>query len=56
MTVMMKSYSERDSGNDGDDNGNEKYLGHDSGNDGEEGVTAGINKCAECDSDDKKLP
>ncbi len=32
------------------------YLGRDSGNDGEEGVTAEINKCAECDSDDKKLP
>jgi hypothetical protein len=26
------------------------YLGRDSGNDGEEGVTAEINKCAECDS------
>ncbi len=32
------------------------YLGHDSGNDGGEGVTTEINKCAECDSDDKKLP
>ncbi len=29
------------------------YLGSDSGNDGEEGVTSEINKCAECDSDDK---
>ncbi len=26
------------------------YLGHDLGNDGEAGVTAEINKCAECDS------
>ncbi len=26
------------------------YLGRLSGNDGEEGVTAKINKCAECDS------
>ncbi len=25
-------------------------LGHDSGKDGEKGVTAEINKCAECDS------
>ncbi len=32
------------------------YLGRDSGNGGEEGVTAEINKCAKCDSDDKKLP
>ncbi len=32
------------------------YLGCDSGNGGEEGVTAEINKCAECDSVDKKLP
>jgi hypothetical protein len=32
------------------------YLGHDSGNDREEGVTTEINKCAECDSDNKKLP
>ncbi len=32
------------------------YLWRDSGNDGEEGVTAEINKCAECDRDDKKLP
>ncbi len=32
------------------------YLGHDSGNDGEEGVTAEIIKCAECDSNDKRLP
>jgi hypothetical protein len=32
------------------------YLGRNLGNDGEEGVTAEINKCAECDSDDKKLP
>ncbi len=30
------------------------YLGCDSGNDGEEGVTAEINKCAKCDSDNKK--
>ncbi len=28
----------------------------DSVNDGEEGVTTEINKCAECDSDDEKLP
>ncbi len=32
------------------------YLGRDLGNDGEKGVTAEINKCAKCDSDDKKLP
>ncbi len=32
------------------------YLGRDSGNDREEDVTAEINKCAECDSNDKKLP
>ncbi len=32
------------------------YLGRDSGNDGKEGVTAKINKCAKCDSDDEKLP
>jgi hypothetical protein len=32
------------------------YLGRDSGNGGEEGVTTEINKCAKCDSDDKKLP
>jgi hypothetical protein len=32
------------------------YLGRDSGNGGEEGVTTEINKCAECDSDNKKLP
>jgi hypothetical protein len=32
------------------------YLGHDSGNDREEGVTSEIEKCAECDSDDKQLP
>ncbi len=32
------------------------YPEHDLGNDREEGVTAEINKCAECDSDDKKLP
>ncbi len=32
------------------------YPERDSGNDGEEGVTAEINKCAECDSDDEKLP
>jgi hypothetical protein len=32
------------------------YLGRDLGNDGEEGVTAEINKCAECDSDDERLP
>jgi hypothetical protein len=29
------------------------YIGRDSGHDGEEGVTPGINKCAECDSDNK---
>ncbi len=39
MTVAMKS-----------------YLGRDSGNDGEEGVTSEIDKCAECDSDNKQLP
>jgi hypothetical protein len=33
-----------------------RLNGHDSGNDGEEGVTAEINKCAECDSDNEKLP
>jgi hypothetical protein len=33
-----------------------RYLGRDLGNDGEEGVTAEINKCGECDSDNKKLP
>ncbi len=33
----------------------ESYLGCDSGNGKEEGVTAEINKLAECDSDDKKL-
>ncbi len=32
------------------------YLRRDSENDGEEGVTAEINKCAKCDSDDKRLP
>jgi hypothetical protein len=32
------------------------YLERDSRNDGEEGVTTEINKCAKCDSDDKKLP
>ncbi len=32
------------------------YLGRDSRNDGEEDVTAEINKCAKCNSDDKKLP
>jgi hypothetical protein len=31
------------------------YRGRDSENDGEEGVNAEINKCAECDRDDKKL-
>ncbi len=30
------------------------YIGHDSGNDGEDCVTSEINKCAECDSDDKR--
>ncbi len=39
VTVVMKSYLERDLGNDG-----------------EEGVTAEVNKCAKCDSDNKKLP
>ena len=39
VTVMIKSYPERDLGNDG-----------------KEGVTAEINKCAKCDSDDEKLP
>ncbi len=32
------------------------YPEHDSGIDGEEGVTAEIKKCAECDSEDEKLP
>ncbi len=32
------------------------YLRHDSGKDGEEGVTAEINKCAECDSREAWLP
>jgi hypothetical protein len=32
------------------------YPERDSGNDGEEGATAEINKCAECDSDNEKLP
>ncbi len=32
------------------------YPGRDSGKDGEEGVAAEIIKCAECDSDDEKLP
>ncbi len=32
------------------------FLGRDSGNDGEEGVTSEIDKCAECDSNDKQLP
>ncbi len=32
------------------------YPEHDSGNDREEGVTAEIEKCAECDSDNGKLP
>ncbi len=32
------------------------YLGRDLENGREEGVTAEINKCAECDSDDEKLP
>ncbi len=32
------------------------YIGRDLENDGEEGVTAEINKCAECDSDNEKLP
>jgi hypothetical protein len=27
-----------------------RYLGHDLGKNGEEGVTAEINKCAKCDS------
>ena len=31
------------------------YPECDSENDGEEGVTAEISKCAECDSDDEKL-
>jgi hypothetical protein len=33
-----------------------RLNGRDLGNDGEEGVTAEINKCAKCDSDDEKLP
>ncbi len=32
------------------------YVGRDSGNDREEGVTSEIDKCAECDSDNKQLP
>jgi hypothetical protein len=32
------------------------YPERDSENDGEEGVTAEINKCAKCDSDNEKLP
>ncbi len=32
------------------------YPECDSGNDREEGVTAKINKCAKCDSDNEKLP
>ncbi len=32
------------------------YLGRDLGNGREENVTAEINKCAECDSDNKMLP
>jgi hypothetical protein len=31
------------------------YLGRDSGNDMDKGVTAVINKCAKCDSDDEQL-
>ncbi len=36
--------------------GMKSYLGRDSRNGREEGVTAEVNKCAKCDSDDKKLP
>ena len=32
------------------------YIGHESGHDGDQGVTAGISKCAECDSGDIILP
>jgi hypothetical protein len=32
------------------------YPERDLGNDWEEGVTVEINKCAECDSDDEKVP
>jgi hypothetical protein len=32
------------------------YIGHESGHDGVQGVTAGISKCAECNSGDKILP
>jgi hypothetical protein len=39
MTVEMKS-----------------YIGRESGQDGDKGVTAGISKCADCDSGDKILP
>jgi hypothetical protein len=54
VTVTMRSYTERDSEN---TVAMKSYIGRDSGHDGEEGVTAGIKKkCAECDSDDKKLP
>ncbi len=40
MTVEMKSYIGLESGYDGD----------------QQGVTAGISKCAECNSGDKILP
>ncbi len=33
-----------------------RLKGCDLVNDGEEGVTAEIDKCAKCDSDDEKLP
>jgi hypothetical protein len=32
------------------------YVGRDSRNDGEEGVTSEVDKCAECDSDNKQFP
>ncbi len=32
------------------------YIGRESGHDGDQDVTAGISKCAECDSGDIILP
>jgi hypothetical protein len=45
--------SKHDSGNDGNDSGDEKLQWGDSRHDGDEGVTPRISKCAECDSSDK---
>ncbi len=63
VTVAMKSYLGRDSGNDWEEGVTSEltnvpsvtvtinsYPERDSRNDWEEGVTAEINKCAECDS------